>query len=298
MGDSGADGSNLRLQARVDALESQVVELQARVAELEAVVRLGGDEVGDARETSDEGPEPTPPWGTPNVEGDEGVVGARGGGFVEYWTRPASSADEVAEVCRGIVSSSWLARSWPVRLSGFDWWVLDVVNGGDGHRALLLSDQVVARNRYHGADATITWERCDLRRWLNDEFCSSLGEALTSQVVVSRLRNEPNPTWGTPGGNDTTDQVFLLSLDEAVRHLAGDNDVDRKPQEERWLRLGKRGVTSDEDGRSAWWWLRSPGDDTGNVATVGVGGYLNDSGRPATKTSGGVRPAFWLSLGP
>jgi len=181
--------------------------------------------------------------------------------------------------------------SAPVRLGGRAWRVIEVVDG----KALLLADQVVDRRPYHEEQVAVTWENCDLRRWLNDEFCESLGESLTSRVMTVKVRNEPNPAWGTPSGRDTKDQFFLLSLSEAALYFtAADPDVwedysDPIPC------LGAYGNATDGRGKRAVWWLRSPGLDPDGAATVNTNGFVDANGL-IVSMSAGVRPAFWLDL--
>ncbi|MDR3068971.1 MAG: DUF6273 domain-containing protein [Cellulomonas sp.] len=204
---------------------------------------------------------------------------------MKYQTRPPSSAEDVAAVCRQVVDGSSL-----VRLSGIDWRVLKVT----GHQALLLADRVIGTGSYHQEQAGVTWERCDLRRWLNGQFLGSLGPPLASLVLQTRLLNGPNPVWGTPDGQDEKDQFFLLSTEEAVGYLA-------EPWESgfgsRWFQ-SDRLIAKNEDGANAWWWLRSPGPGPGCAAYVGTGGSLGDGGSNVSASSGGVRPAFWLNLEP
>ena|GEM_PF-207073 len=218
-------------------------------------------------------------------------------GIVDYHTRAPSTVAEVVEVCRQIAGTSWSADSPPVRLSGVDWRVVDVVHDGDVHRALLFAERVVGKGPYHADRADqvgVTWERCDLRGWLNDAFFWSLGEPLTSRVVESSVRAEPNPTWGTAGGNDTTDRVFLLSMKEVAEYLVGNRNVQWKKFKgpSCWLEV-ERGM--DEDDKITWWWLRSPGGGTRGAAGVDSHGKLYGHGFGVC-ASGGVRPAFWLDL--
>ncbi|MDR3068574.1 MAG: DUF6273 domain-containing protein [Cellulomonas sp.] len=205
---------------------------------------------------------------------------------VDYRTRPPSTADEVDAVARQVADRADL-----VRLSGIDWRVLEVTSD----RALLLADRVIGTGPYHGANVDVTWGRCDLRRWLNGAFLESLGEPLVSRVPQVTVRNGPNPIWGTDGGPDTTDRVFLLSMEEAASYLAG--------KEPDWTTYRSGGslwseglVARNEENETAWWWLRSPGYRPDNAARVSRGGDLYDRGDSVSASSAGVRPAFWLNL--
>ena len=183
-----------------------------------------------------------------------------------------------------------------VRLSGVDWRVLDVVVEKSGRRGLLLADRVIGAGPYNKVWEPMTWERCDLRRWLNQDFAGSLGDPLTSRAVRVKVENGPNPTWDTPGGNDTMDQFFLLSMEEAADWLAGQKSVGwRKFKKKDWF-ISDNLIAKNEDSESAWWWLRSPGGLPGDAAYVDDDGSLDDLGLLVSGSSGGVRPAFWLNL--
>ncbi|MCL2422793.1 MAG: DUF6273 domain-containing protein, partial [Micrococcales bacterium] len=202
-----------------------------------------------------------------------------------------STAAEVDKVCQEIAGGG--LGSAPVWLSGYAWRVLDVV----GTRALLLADRMVGTRPYHYVQVAVTWRDCSLRRWLNDEFCVSLGEALVSRVVTAKVRNEPNPVWGTRGGKDTKDQIFLLSMREAAVHFTGKEPDVWDDYRYMFLGLGEKGAAKHKDGKRDWWWLRSPGRAPGLAALVRNDGYLNARGRGYVAwASGGVRPAFWLDL--
>ncbi|MCL2422500.1 MAG: DUF6273 domain-containing protein [Micrococcales bacterium] len=284
--------------------DAVIARLEAKVAELEATVaRLGGADqvdgavppwgtpsmdrpVGDADQVADAVDGSAHPWGTPEPHGRDGAPGPH-----TDHDDTTSTAEQVDEVCRHIASGTWTAHSPPVWLSGRAWQVLDVADG----RAFLLADQVVCKRPYHQMRTAITWQHCDLRRWLNKEFLPSLGGPLVSRVLTVRVPNEPNPVWGTRGGNSTKDRVFLLSMQEAAALLNG-----KEPDTWDWARyltLGNRGKAEDEKGGSVWWWLRSPGGDPDRAVRVTRDGTLREYGRGVSWPAG-VRPVFWLSLQP
>lgn len=212
-------------------------------------------------------------------------------GLVSYWTREPSTEEEVRDACAQIGEMDEAGHV--VRLSGIDWRVLEVMPDG---RALLIADHVIGTGPYNKAQVSVTWERCDLRRWLNEEFLKSLGGPLSSQIVRWKAQNAPNPTWGTDGGKDTVDQVFLLSMKDAADYFAGQEPSDWEDYQSRWFPLGKDGMATNEEGESAWWWLRSPGDIPDRAATVISTGSIFGSGSIVSVPTGGVRPALWINL--
>ena len=219
-------------------------------------------------------------------------------GPVDYWTRSPSTTDEIAAACERIAEKDGSAEL--VRLSGIDWRVLDMTVDGSDQRALLLADRVIGTGPYHDVSADVTWESCSLRHWLNNDWLSSLGP-LAARVAPVDLRNGPNPVWGTDGGGSTTDQIFLLSMEEAAALLTGNTDVEwKKYQGTQWFGQlpDEQGLAAaDEDDESTWWWLRSPGDFPDFAAYVYAVGTVFDNGGPVSASKGGIRPAFWLNLG-
>ena len=146
---------------------------------------------------------------------------------------------------------------------------------------------------YNSELANNTWETCSLRNWLNGTFYESTftpGEK--KMIMKSTVTADANPRYDTPAGNDTLDWVFLLSIDEVDRYIT---------DESRRALLGTpyceaRGVYKGGDGYS-WWWLRTLGCSSGEVAVVYYDAVYKD-GAPAPDERGAVRPAMWIDLSP
>ena len=171
-----------------------------------------------------------------------------------------------------------------------------------GEEALLVSRHALDCRQIHNKSAYVswedfksqdtTWENCDLRKWLNDDF---LKEAFTpaeqSIIKLSKLANDDNPEYGTPGGNSTRDRVFCLSLAEAERYFKNDHERICRP-----TRLARKKSTDENRADSCYWWLRTPGD------YAQTGSFVNPDGKPVPRgclvTSGEplVRPAMWVKL--
>ena len=112
------------------------------------------------------------------------------------------------------------------------WLVLDVEDGaasGDD-RILLISQYALAYCPYHYENEPVTWETCDLRAWLNGEFCAAtFTPAQRSYIARAKLSTPGNydeyyyagqkTQANVSGGNDTLDDVFVLSYEEAKRYF-------------------------------------------------------------------------------
>ena len=106
-----------------------------------------------------------------------------------------------------------------------EWLVIDAKEG----RALLLSRYALDEQPYNSFDAkNITWENCTLRKWLNEQFYSSAFTADEQNSIletnVDNSRSQGMSLSNYLGGNDTEDNVFLLS-DAEIEDVMIDNYV-------------------------------------------------------------------------
>ena len=163
-----------------------------------------------------------------------------------------------------------------------EWLVLDV----KGNEALLISRYGLDCKRYHHERDDITWEDCDLRKWLNSDFLkSAFSNEESERILVSELKNEDNPEYGTRGGNDTWDRIFCLSINEAEHYFSSDTDRQCKPT----AYAQKQGVGYCD---GCYWWLRSPGISQLDAAYVDAGGALRLRGSIVNFDCLAVRPAL------
>ena len=158
------------------------------------------------------------------------------------------------------------------------------------NKMLLLSKYVLDAQPYNKKFKEVTWETSDIRRWLNSDFyITAFNDIEQSKIANTLVRTENNPEYGTAGGNDTEDKVFLLSIEEAESFFI--NDGERKAKTTKYAE--KAGVVMDDE-RYAWWWLRSPGSVSGDAAGVDNFGWVYRSG--VYDYYVGVRPALWLNF--
>ena len=181
-----------------------------------------------------------------------------------------------------------------------EWIVLDVrkpslanrlFNRDNKIEALLISRYGLDCKQYHNVSGDITWEDCDLRKWLNNDFIkSAFSEEEAKKIKVSELKNEDNPKYGTSGGNNTKDCIFCLSINEAEHYFGSDNDRQCKPT----AYARNKGACVNNSNDCCYWLLRSPGDDQGDAAFVLADGSLYLSGYSVRNVNYAVRPALWI----
>ncbi|MDD6310916.1 MAG: DUF6273 domain-containing protein [Firmicutes bacterium] len=173
-------------------------------------------------------------------------------------------------------------------LKDLEWTVLDVVDD----RALLLTDKVIDCRLYNEEWGRMTWDRCTLREWLNDEFAKLAFQPDELGLIINkRLENKKNELFGTDGGPDTVDKIFLLSCEEAREHFG--SDQARRAEATAYAKA--RGV-SDLEGFSPWR-LRSPGYKGGCYNAYIYGdGLIERQGHVNNFDGFGIRPAIWIDL--
>ncbi|SDE91806.1 hypothetical protein SAMN04488542_103205 [Fontibacillus panacisegetis] len=192
---------------------------------------------------------------------------------------------------------------------GYHWRVLDIRN----NTALIITENIIEQRAYHDAYKDITWADCALRKYLNGEFYDNFNATDQSRIMPVINKNPDNPWYGSKGGTDTQDSVFLLSIEEVVCKYFGDSSsklYNRGKNQKYWFerkdennskRIAR--LEANKGGIIWWWWLRSPGrvnvkavyiHGDGNIGIQGnniLKGNISDG-----KCTGGVRPALWLKL--
>lgn len=183
------------------------------------------------------------------------------------------------------------------------WRVLEI----DGKDAFLLADKALDDQMYNIEFAAHTWEESTVRSWLNGTF---LNNAFTSNersvIKTTDVVNYDNRHYSTPGGNNTSDKIFLLSKDEVkVWSLYGfatteDDDEGRICKSSTFVKAMGTFSTSSMDASygagNCWWWLRSPGHSNFEASSVVDDGSINDYGYYSIFKSNAVRPALHLDL--
>ncbi len=168
------------------------------------------------------------------------------------------------------------------------WMVLKEEDG----KALLFSAYGIDIKPYNNKQEDITWETCILRKWLNKTFYNkAFTKEEKKRILLTTVENPDNPAYGTKGGNDTEDRVFLLSIREAEEWLTR---IERMPVLTPFASMPvPTPFAKSKDGYS--WWLRSPGDGSRSAALVYYDGGLYDLGR-SVHGSYAVCPALWIDL--
>lgn len=156
-----------------------------------------------------------------------------------------------------------------------EWKILKEEDG----KLLVISTDYLDYQPYNTENANVTWETCSLRAWLNEDFINDVfSPSEQKYILTTTVSNPDNPDYGTEGGNDTEDKIFLLSIDEVNMFFP-----DEKARH-----------------RDSNWWLRSPGSSSNGAASIAKdgwatsGGYIYHDWR--VDSVFGVRPVMWIKL--
>jgi hypothetical protein len=324
--DSDYQDINIKIEEKIAECEKEIAEQQKRVAAFEAEQKskydtlLGRLNDGRAKAAKKQQAikEQAEQWKSqslcPHCGGKKGILG-KCKECKKKSSEPLVLPQQLSDVKVTINEGCAI-----VKLAGIDWRVIDM----ESDKVLLISAEIHEEQPYNIEKKDITWEFCTLRKYLNEEFYNKLGP-VKAAIVEVRNSNPNNPWYGTPGGNDTTDKIFLLSLDEVVKYFGDSGDLAKK------IRKAGDGYL-ENDGRflhdqytpsrqTRWkpsrgnkgcdWWLRSPGKDGTYAAYVASGGLIHVAGHEVNyknmyvEVNGkhiecinnkGVRPALWLNL--
>ncbi len=198
------------------------------------------------------------------------------------------------------------------------WRVLSV----NGSEAMLLADKALDDKRYHTVYENVTWEGCTMRSWLNGYGASAniqnqdyssnnfldtaFGTSAQSAIKETAVENKDNLSYGTDGGNDTKDKVFLLSESEVYTDTAkkygfvsdySTYDEARRAKSSVFAKaMGTYFSTSDDYVGNCWWWLRSPGVNSDYATYVHIDGWVTRPSINVHDSNDGMRPALNLNL--
>ncbi len=204
-----------------------------------------------------------------------------------------------------------------------DWIILSK----EENRVLVVSKYVLDAKAYKlsDEDATVTWETSYVRKWLRIYFLSvAFNSDEQKHIPKVTLQNESNQYSNVSGGNDTEDQVFILSLDELKNYFGSEfqyynnyfvSDAIVKPTPYA-VRKGAVSTVLDSScspdstynqknaGKEGTiWFLRTPQDDQKGACIVweeGCYAYMHgqnfDAGSSGNLESYGIRPAMYIEF--
>lgn len=239
--------------------------------------------------------------------------------------KEAPPSQEVCYNCGFPIKPLPMPPGGKIKFGKYDWYVLDKQDD----RTLIITEKVIDKRTYHNQEVEVTWEKSDLRKYLNREFYNSFSTSDRMRIIEVINENNDNQWYGTNGGNPTTDRIFLLSIEEVVKYFGDSGQLKTKNRNPGcdWLKdeyffflsdqydLARRAV--DDAGRVFTWSLRSPGGnnrlvaavlgsdcedefDHGDINISGGGeledGFITHDDPGYLSNKYGIRPALWLRM--
>lgn len=170
----------------------------------------------------------------------------------------------------------------------------------DGSTLFVVADKAIDCKNYNDENKNTTWENSTIRNWLNSGFFNSaFNSEEQSAIVTQDIVNEDNPSHGTEGGNNTRDNVYLLSISEVTNAAYGfcsdyiTYSMSRRMKTSDYAHA--RGIWRNASGYCEWW-LRSPGTYSYSAAEAHNPGYVYRNGRNVDYDNDGLCPVLNISL--
>ncbi|MBQ3498335.1 MAG: Ig-like domain-containing protein [Clostridia bacterium] len=183
------------------------------------------------------------------------------------------------------------------------WKVLSVDSDG----VYLLAQRILDWQYYDiSSPYSSIWADSTLRTWLNSTFYNrAFTDYEKTRINTTHLVNGDNPDYGTEGGIDTYDKIFIPSLSDALSTSYGfSNSYSSNTTRKATLTDYSAELINDYFGLSSSngcksgdyypWWLRTPGGRSNDAYYVGSNGIVDDS---IVNNFVGIRPALKLNPG-
>ena len=116
-------------------------------------------------------------------------------------------------------------------------------------------------------------------------------------ILATTVTADRNSGFGTDPDNNTTDQIFLLSIAEANEYFNSNDERMCAPTAYVKAEGADTNDSCKVDGEATCrWWLRSPGNYQYYAAVVDIDGDVSSLGGNVDYDYACVRPAFWINL--
>lgn len=167
---------------------------------------------------------------------------------------------------------------------------------------LLISKYILDCKPYDLQKEQSTWETCQLRTFLNNEFYNnSFSDFEKEFIMENELSNQKNNNYNTDGGNNTLDKVFLLSENQLKRYFKKSHNKTVNEQRVAFPTdySKNKGIDLFID-KDKWnygyapYWLRTPGIDQSRAEIVDSNGEIFNYGEVISNIEVGVRPCIWI----
>lgn len=162
---------------------------------------------------------------------------------------------------------------------------------------LLISEEAIDFLEINDDPQSYTWESSSIREWLNEEFLEeAIAPDMLDYILDTTVENEKNGC-----GPDTTDKVFLLSMEEVERYFPDPLARRAKPADNAINRYNEIEVNLclNEGYGYCWQWgLRSNSEEPIKFEEDRSVDFVFSNGRiygsPWDTSEMGIRPVIWV----
>lgn len=198
-----------------------------------------------------------------DIDGDAWVDGIK-------YRRISIFDTERPAFCQYFLESEYRYFKW----ERIKWRVLQ----NNGSTLFVAADKGLDCKSYVEERKPMMWESSDLRDWLNSAFYSTAFGSAEQEAIVAQTVVNKDGIYGTEGGKDTVDKIYILSNEEASNPSYGFCD-GKSESASRAVKASDyayiRGASRVGSGECNWR-LRTPGDGSDFTAYVEIDGRLND----------------------
>ena len=188
-----------------------------------------------------------------------------------------------------------------IKTAPIEWYILEKKDGV----AFLLSRRILEFQEYHSVFEDVTWDKCDIRTWLNQDFYKkAFSSEERDRIKTTLIETEDNYF--------VKDNVYLLSVDEFYKHLPPDTTRVKQRQAQGTEYVLERGLNQflyKDGSKGSCWFLRNPGDGSFKcrdfnlpilfkskfAAFVSSGGGVCNEGVHVNEPRG-IRPAIRITI--
>ncbi|MGM9660687.1 MAG: DUF6273 domain-containing protein [Faecousia sp.] len=150
---------------------------------------------------------------------------------------------------------------------------------------------------YHKGEGPSDWSSSSVRDWLNGSFYqTAFSKEERTHIIETDIVQHKNKDYpACEQGENTTDNVFLLSAEEYIEYLFDNGNIDIKYRDGIPSAYAIEQHVNLSNGTYSWWWLRTSSEYNNAACSVNGKGSINYGQRSIHSTSGMVRPAMWVS---
>ena len=155
---------------------------------------------------------------------------------------------------------------------------------------LLCSKFALDCQQYYTSDTGISWEKCNLRTWLNTTFLNNAFDNDEQAMIATNVSANNDSNNSNDVNNTISDKVFLLSATEAEKYFS--TYASRKCVPTAFAKVQGAYTYSDKSNK-CYWWLRFNDISQIDQECVNDCGFVS---RTFGIDSVAVRPALWIKL--